>query len=129
VSWARLAIGNGDRLHVIASSQRDPCDLLASAPHEDATNEQALWLDGNALAGLWRNSSPPSSAVVVIATGAPPSPSRPTTLAIASAMPSGSRHTSNGSDTIRILCAASTTAALVLAPPTSSPITGIIRAS
>jgi hypothetical protein len=128
VSWARLAIGNGDRLHVIASSQRDPCDLLASAPHEDETNEQALWLDENALAGLWRNSSPPSSAVVVIATGAPPSPSRPT-LAITSAMPSGSRHTSNGSDTMRILCAASTTAALVLAPPTSSPITGIIRAS
>src|SRR3954451_20907124 len=63
-----------------------------------------------------------SSAVVVISTGAPPSPSRPTTR---SRQPCPqARHTSNGSDTSRTL-ARRRRPPLGVGAPTSSPITGI----
>src|SRR4051794_23674348 len=62
---------------------------------------------GGSTALLWRPGAGRIVRSVTTATGAPPSPSRPTTLAITSAMPSGAPHL-EGSDTIRILCAAST---------------------
>src|SRR6185503_8987137 len=69
-----------------------------------------------------------SSAVVVSATGAPGTSSRSTTPAIAGPSDSGLRQISYGALARRGTPSSPTTAALVLAPPMSSPTTPSIGA-
>jgi hypothetical protein len=112
--WQTGAVAGGLRFHL-------PCARGDRAAPGGARAGQHVQHALRLLANTSR-----SSAVVVIATGAPPSPSRPTTR---SRQPCPQGATPRTAQTRAAPLRGVHDRPLVLAPPTSSPITGIIRAS